>query len=161
MRSVEAGNGVILSPMTAAEIAAMSERAWQAFRDELKEKLNFAQASEAEGLRRIDELYEERGTRIPAIRHATRINGARDIVTTACRAQGVSPEHAMDGLDVPSLVRVAQLLVGFDQEEAERSRSGERGAGGRSAGPTADDRGAGGDHRGEPAGIRQSDAPHH
>lgn len=116
MRTVECGNDEYLNLLTVGELSALCERAWQARRKQTQEMLNDAQAGEESAIKEMRALYDMRGTRLPAIMYAMTLDGARDIIETACKSQNKTPDRVMDGVSADRLVEIAARLVGHDPE---------------------------------------------
>ncbi len=124
MRLVTCG-GYSLNTLTVAELATVAEKAWQIKRDATRQMLDDAQAGEDACVREMKALYDIRGTRLPAVMYALTINGARDIIAVACKAQGVDASAAMGDLSADAIVAVAAQLVGHDPDVVKSGDGGE------------------------------------
>lgn len=110
MRLVKVGD-YTLNPYRVGELAALAMRAWEIRRDDTIKMLADAQAGEDASVREMKALYSIKGTRAPALTYALTINGARDIVTKACKDQNVSPA-IVDELEPDDLIIAAAALIG-------------------------------------------------
>lgn len=119
MRTVRLASGPVLNCLTLGEIGCVSERAWQEQRKRLLEVLADAQASEESSVRELKAHMERRGTRLPAVMYAMTIGGARDIIETACKSQGIVATGVVDGMTADEAVLAAQELLGYERD-AER-----------------------------------------
>jgi hypothetical protein len=88
--------------------------------------LDDAQASEESAIKELRALYDLRGTRLSAILYAMTIDGARDIIETACKHQGKDATKIIASLGADSMIEIAAQLVGHDPDVLKQeSRRGE------------------------------------
>ncbi len=116
MRLIEE-NGLAVPELKRSALGAMAETAWKKGRPQLLATLD---ESNAEPELRFEKLREhdlQRGTLGPLILWSFTLDGAYEIVDTACRAANVDTGKFIAGLSADRVQRIAMEMLGMEDRD--------------------------------------------